>query len=116
MAAKACLHAGCERMVKGSDQFTFLMQQATSFMSDGMAYDIAQNELNELAAMMYHGITVADFRSREAAHSERELAEEFKKGIHILTGSPEDLADALGIDPASAMNLLDAETEIISYE
>ena len=116
MAAKACLYAGGETLEKGSEQFTFLMQQSAVFMAEGMGYDLAQNELNELASMMFNGITVADYRSQASAKAERELAKDFKQGIHLLMSDQTSMAQALGINHDEARGLMEADAQIIGYD
>jgi hypothetical protein len=109
MAAKACLATEIPSIEKGSEQFTFLMQQASSFIAENMPYEMAQHELNELAGLLFHGISVADFQAQETSRNEKATAEEFQRGIHILDTSAESMAEMLGIDETEVQALMNYE-------
>jgi hypothetical protein len=110
MAVKASLHAGVSGIHRGDERFTYLMQQAEAFIAEGMEANIAQHELNELACLLYQGISVADFKAEELSRQERERAEDFRRGIHIVSeNTPEGLAEALGISTQEAEALLSYE-------
>lgn len=103
-AVKATLYAEVASVDKGSDNFTFLMQQAEAYFHDGLGHEDITRELNELACMLYHGIAEADFRARKTAETERARATQLTAHLDMFA-----IAEELGVDLDRARALQDDE-------